>query len=63
MKEKYIAPSCEAIEFEPTSLMAESGNITINKDPYDGALPSKEDNSGTLTGDKNGGGSLWDDDF
>lgn len=44
MKKKYIAPLCGTVECDMVHIMAcspETGNIGINKDPYEGELNSK----------------------
>lgn len=61
IKKKYTAPSCYVIEVGITQIMAGSdkGNITINKEPYEGELPSKKENPNIW--DEGGDGSLWDE--
>ncbi len=61
MKKEYIAPLCKVIECEMLPIMdASTGNITINKDPYEGELNSKGYNSGFWNNDVKDDNSLWD---
>lgn len=63
MKKKYTAPSCEIIECDMQAIMtgSDQGNITINKDPYEGELNSKTDYPGIWDDDEPAGSSLWDE--
>ncbi|WP_288317932.1 hypothetical protein [Xylanibacter caecicola] len=65
IKKKYISPSCEVIGVCGLSILSGSdkGNITINKEPYEGELNSKQDNFNIWDDEENKGdnGSLWDE--